>query len=108
MCSLKRYKTLSCDSIEIYFGLKCLFINIAEKRRPRQPQSPKVPVAPETPIGVVTLTQPSQSYHQLAKDEMMHMLVPQASLYPNSKFYVPVFLEQPLTDTAPITAFTIK
>ena len=89
------------------FGLKDLFINTAEKRQPRQ-QSPKVPVTPETPIGVVTLTQPSQSYHQLAKDEMMHMLVPQASLYPSSKFYVPVFLEQPLTDTAPITAFTIK
>merc|ERR1712223_1487154 len=79
-----------------------------QAQKPQQPPPPRIPVTPETPIGVVTLTQPSRSYHQLAKDEMMHMLVPQASLYPNSKFYVPVFLEQPLTDTAPITAFTIK
>ena len=68
----------------------------------------KIPVAPETPIGKVTLTQAKQSYHQLAKDELMHMLMPQASVYPNSRFYVPVFLEQPLTDSAPIVAFTIK
>ena len=68
----------------------------------------RTPVTPETPLGVITLTRPAQSYHQLAKDELMHMLMPQAPLYPNSKFYVPVFLEQPLTDQAPITAFTIK
>ena len=71
-------------------------------------QLPRVPVTPETPLGAITLIQPAQSYHQLAKDELMHMLMPQAPLYPNSKFYVPVFLQQPLTDQAPITAFTIK
>ena len=71
-------------------------------------QLPRVPVTPETPLGAITLIRPAQSYHQLAKDELMHMLMPQAPLYPNSKFYVPVFLQQPLTDQAPITAFTIK
>jgi hypothetical protein len=68
----------------------------------------RIPVAPDTPIGVVTLSLPEQSYHQLAKDELVHMLMPQAPLYPNSRFYVPVFLEEPLTDRAPITALTIK
>lgn len=68
----------------------------------------KIPLVPETPLGAVTLSLPDQSYHQLAKDELVHMLLPQAPLYPNSKFYVPVFLEQSLTDQAPITALTIK
>ena len=70
----------------------------------------RIPVAPETPLGAVTLSLPDQSYHQLAKDELVHMLMPQTPLYPNSQFYVPVFLEQqPLTsDEAPIAALTIK
>ena len=72
--------------------------------------SGRIPVAPETPLGAVTLSLPDQSYHQLAKDELVHMLMPQTPLYPNSQFYVPVFLEQqPLTsDEAPIAALTIK
>ena len=28
-------------------------------------------------------------------DQILHLLIPQAPVYPNSKLYVPVFLEQP-------------
>ena len=29
------------------------------------------------------------------EDEIFHLLIPQSPVYPNSKLYVPVFLEQP-------------
>jgi hypothetical protein len=64
---------------------------------------------PETSLGSVPLVFPARGYRQLAKDEVIHMLLPQAAIYPNSKIYVPVFLEQPRTsERGPISALTIK
>lgn len=64
---------------------------------------------PETPLGNVPLVFPIRGYRQLAKDEILHMLLPQSAIYPNSKIYIPVFLEQPRSmERAPISALTIK
>ena len=66
-------------------------------------------IIPETQLGNVPLVFPSRGYRQLAKDEILHMLLPQGAVYPNSKIYVPVFLEQPRTsERGPISALTIK
>ena len=69
----------------------------------------RMSIIPETQLGNVPLVFPSRGYRQLAKDEILHMLLPQGAVYPNSKIYVPVFLEQPRTsERGPISALTIK
>jgi hypothetical protein len=66
-------------------------------------------IMPETPLGSVGLVFPARGYRQLAKDEIVHMLLPQAPVFPNSKMYVPVFLEQPrASERGPVYALTIK
>lgn len=71
-------------------------------------QVARVPIVPETPLGAIPLTVPQLGYRQLAKDEIIHMLLPQPPLYPNSRFYVPVFIEQPHSERGPISALTIR
>ena len=50
---------------------------------------------PPQHVGQVELTGSQSGYQQLAGDEFLHMLIPQTSLYPGSRLYVPVFVEQP-------------
>ncbi len=44
-------------------------------------------------LGEAVLSLPSAGYRQLAHDDLLHLLVPQAPIYPNSKILVPVFME---------------
>ena len=46
-------------------------------------------------VTEVPLTSGQSGYQQVSGDEILHMLVPQTSLYPDSRLYVPVFVEQP-------------
>jgi hypothetical protein len=50
-------------------------------------------LVPETSLGEVSLSFPHQGYRQIGHDDLLHMLVPQGQLYPNSKILVPVFVE---------------
>lgn len=56
-------------------------------------------LGPPTPCGAVSLATATTStgYQQLAApgDELLHLLVPNTPLYPASRLYVPVFLDQP-------------
>ena len=63
---------------------------------------------PETSLATVPLTFPNKGYRQVGKDDILHMLLPQRTLYPNSKIYVPVFLEQPENEHGPISAIVIR
>ena len=63
---------------------------------------------PETTLATVPLTFPNKGYRQVGKDDILHMLLPQRTLYPNSKIYVPVFLEQPENEHGPISAIVIR
>ena len=63
---------------------------------------------PETTLATVPLTFPKKGYRQVGKDDILHMLLPQRTLYPNSKIYVPVFLEQPENEHGPISAIVIR
>ena len=60
-------------------------------------------------MAKVPLTFPSKGYRQVSKDDIIHMLLPTTPVHPNSKLYVPVFLEQPTDDPrGPISALVIK
>ena len=65
-------------------------------------------IIPETALASVPLTFPENGYRQVGKDDVLHMLLPQRSLYPNSRIYVPVFLEQPQNEHGPISAIVIR
>ena len=65
-------------------------------------------IIPETVLASVPLTFPEKGYRQVGKDDILHMLLPQRSLYPNSRIYVPVFLEQPQNEHSPISAIVIR
>ena len=54
----------------------------------------RVVIAPQH-VGQVELTASQSGYQQVAGDEFLHMLIPQSTLYPGSRLYVPVFVEQP-------------
>ena len=64
-------------------------------------------LAPPRTIGQVTLTPSGSGYQQLAGDEVLHLLVPQSPLYPGSRLYVPVFVEQPQA-ASPVSVIVIK
>lgn len=52
---------------------------------------------------------PQRGYRQLGKDEILHMLLPQAQVFPNTRIYVPVVIEQPRgNDDRPISAVVIR
>lgn len=54
-------------------------------------------IIPETPLSgdsLVTLVPPVHGYRQLAQDPILHMLLPQSPVHPNSKFFVPVFVDE--------------
>ena len=59
-------------------------------------------------MATVPLTFPKNGYRQVGKDDILHMLLPQRTLYPNSRIYVPVFLEQPENEHGPISAIVIR
>ena len=63
--------------------------------------------SPPRPMGEVRLTASGSGYQQLAGDEFLHLLVPQSPLYPGSRLYVPVFVEQP-QDASPVSVIVIK
>ena len=63
-------------------------------------------IAPQL-IGSVPLSVSGAGYQQVSGDEILHMLVPQTPLYPASRIYVPVFLEQS-EDVKPVTVMVIK
>ena len=65
-------------------------------------------VSPPRPIGEVRLTPSGSGYQQLAGDELLHLLVPQSPLYPGSRLYVPVFVEQPQAPASPVAVIVIK
>ena len=65
-------------------------------------------IIPETTLATVPLTFPKNGYRQVGKDDILHMLLPQRTLYPNSRIYVPVFLEQPENEHGPISAIVIR
>ncbi|CAB4057888.1 TMEM132 [Lepeophtheirus salmonis] len=58
----------------------------------------RVSIIPVIQLAKIPLVQPRRGYRQLAQDEILHMLIPQTPLYPNSRLYVPVFLDQPEDD----------
>ncbi len=60
-----------------------------------------------TRLATVPLTAPSHGYTQLGHDDIVHMLMPQAPKFPNSKFFVPVFLENTNKDKQQIEGITI-
>ena len=65
-------------------------------------------LTPPRPIGEVRLTPSGSGYQQLAGDELLHLLVPQSPLYPGSRLYVPVFVEQPQAQASPVAVIVIK
>jgi transmembrane protein 132 len=69
--------------------------------------SDQVTVTPIQLIGPVPLAVTQSGYQQVAQDEILHMLIPQTPLYPSSRLYVPVFVEQP-QDAAPVSVIVIK
>ena len=42
-------------------------------------------LSPETKLALVPLAPPRHGYRQLGHDDVVHMLVPQAPIYPNSR-----------------------
>ena len=53
-------------------------------------------IIPETPLSepLVSLIPPQHGYRQLAQDPILHMLLPQSPVHPNTKFFVPVFVDE--------------
>jgi len=69
--------------------------------------SDQVTVTPSQLIGPVPLAITQTGYQQVAQDEILHMLIPQTPLYPGSRLYVPVFMEQP-QEVSPVSVIVIK
>ena len=69
--------------------------------------SDQVTITPMQLIGPVPLAVSQSGYQQVASDEILHMLIPQTPLYPSSRLYVPVFVEQP-QDGAPVSVIVLK
>ena len=57
------------------------------------PQAGLLVLSPDTKLALVPLTPPRHGYRQLGHDDVVHMLVPQAPIYPNSRIFVPVFFQ---------------
>ena len=64
-------------------------------------------VGGEREVGRVPLEHSRAGYQQVAGDETLHLLIPQTPLYPGSRLYVPVFLEQP-REGAPLAVVVLK
>jgi transmembrane protein 132 len=64
-------------------------------------------VGGERTVGGVPLEGARAGYQQVAGDETLHLLIPQAPLYPGSRLYVPVFLEQPRAGP-PVAVLAVK
>ena len=64
-------------------------------------------ILPPQLVGSVPLSVSGAGYQQVAADQILHMLIPQTPLYPSSRLYVPVFVEQPQAGPA-ITVIVIK
>jgi len=64
-------------------------------------------ILPPQHVGQVQLTASQSGYQQVAGDEFLHMLIPQSPLYPGSRLYVPVFVEQP-QEGVPVSVVVIK
>lgn len=58
-------------------------------------------------VGPVPLSVSGAGYQQVAADQILHMLIPQTPLYPSSRLYVPVFVEQPQSGP-PVTVIVVK
>ena len=58
-------------------------------------------------VGPVPLSVSGAGYQQVAADQILHMLIPQTPLYPSSRLYVPVFVEQPQSGP-PVSVIVIK
>ena len=59
-------------------------------------------------IGSVPLSSSGAGYQQVSGDQILHMLIPQTPLYPSSRLYVPVFLEQSDQPRLPVSVIVIK
>ena len=64
-------------------------------------------ITPPQLVGSVPLSVSGAGYQQVAADQILHMLIPQTPLYPSSRLYVPVFVEQPQAGP-PVTVIVIK
>ena len=64
-------------------------------------------VGGEREVGKVPLADSQAGYQQVAGDETLHLLIPQTPLYPGSRLYVPVFLEQP-REGSPLAVVVLK
>ena len=64
-------------------------------------------VGGEREVGQVPLADSRAGYQQVAGDETLHLLIPQTPLYPGSRLYVPVFLEQP-REGPPLAVVVLK
>eukprot|EP00092_Neocalanus_flemingeri_P018939 GFUD01020515.1.p1 GENE.GFUD01020515.1~~GFUD01020515.1.p1 ORF type:complete len:1459 (-),score=271.45 GFUD01020515.1:1899-6275(-) len=69
--------------------------------------SDQVTITPMQLIGPVPLAVSQSGYQQVASDEILHMLIPQTPLYPGSRLYVPVFVEQP-QEVSPVSVIVLK
>ena len=58
-------------------------------------------------VGRVPLEDSKSGYQQVAGDETLHLLIPQTPLYPGSRLYVPVFVEQPRVGS-PLAVVVVK
>ena len=54
----------------------------------------RIQIQPPTPLATVLLTDAQKSYRVVKADasEAVKLLVPQGSLYPHAKFYIPVIV----------------
>ena len=59
-------------------------------------------------IGSVPLASSGGGYQQVSGDDMVHMLIPQTALYPNTRIYVPLFLEAQEAGRPPVTVIVVK
>ena len=64
-------------------------------------------IIPPQLVGSVPLSVSGAGYQQVAADQILHMLIPQTPLYPSSRLYVPVFVEQPQVGP-PVSVIVIK
>ncbi len=65
-------------------------------------------IVQETKLGLVPLVAPRHGYRQLGHDDIVHMLITQASIFPNSKLFVPVFVQLPPDETPEDELVAIK
>ena len=77
-------------------GVECSVTSAREAR---------VHVSPQH-VAEVDLVSGQSGYQQVSGDEILHMLIPQTSLYPGSRVYVPVFVEQ--SGQSPVSVIVIK